>query len=49
MISGIHTEVLLAAGYAMFLVAVAFTLELLARHSHKRLGAVPKLRLRLPA
>jgi hypothetical protein len=36
MISGIHIEVLLAAGYAVFLVGVAFLLEILARHSHKR-------------
>lgn len=36
MISGVHIEVLLASAYAMFLVGVAFVLELLARHSHKR-------------
>jgi hypothetical protein len=36
MITGIHNEVLLAFGYAAFLVGVAFVLELLARHSHKR-------------
>lgn len=36
MISGIHAEVLLAAGYAIFLVLVAAGLELLARHSHRR-------------
>ena len=36
MISGLHVEVVLAASYALFLVAVAFVLELLARHSHKR-------------
>ena len=36
MIAGIHNEVLLAVGYATFLVGVAFFLELLARHSHKR-------------
>jgi hypothetical protein len=36
MISGIHVEVLLAAGYAIFLVGVASALEFLARHSHKR-------------
>jgi hypothetical protein len=36
MISGVHVEVVLAASYAIFLVAVAFVLELLARHSHKR-------------
>lgn len=36
MISGVHVEVVLAAIYALFLVGVAFTLELLARHSHKR-------------
>ena len=36
MISGIHLEVVLALGYALFLGAVAFLLEFLARHSHKR-------------
>ena len=36
MIAGVHNEVLLAVGYATFLVGVAFALELLARHSHKR-------------
>ena len=36
MISGVHIEVVLAASYAIFLVGVAFVLELLARHSHKR-------------
>jgi len=36
MISGVHVEVVLAAIYAIFLVAVAFVLELLARHSHER-------------
>jgi hypothetical protein len=36
MIAGVHSEVLLAFGYAAFLVGVAFVLELLARHSHKR-------------
>jgi hypothetical protein len=36
MISGVHVEVVLAASYAVLLVAVAFVLELLARHSHKR-------------
>jgi len=36
MISGVHFEVVLAASYAIFLVGVAFVLELLARHSHKR-------------
>ena len=35
-ITGFHAEVLLAAGYALFLVAVAASLELLARHSHSR-------------
>ena len=33
---GIHREVLLAAGYAIFLALVAGALELLARHSHER-------------
>lgn len=36
MISGVHFEVVLAGSYAIFLVAVAFALELVARHSHKR-------------
>lgn len=36
MISGVHVEVLLAAAYALFLAGVAFLLELLARHSHRR-------------
>ncbi len=36
MISGVHIEVVLAASYVIFLVGVAFVLELLARHSHKR-------------
>jgi len=36
MISGMHIEVVLAAVYAVFLAAVAFGLELLARHSHQR-------------
>lgn len=33
---GIHFEVFLAAGYAVFLIGVALGLDLLARHSHKR-------------
>ena len=36
MISGLHLEVVLAAIYAVFLVGVAFVLELMARHSHNR-------------
>lgn len=36
MIASVHNEVFLAVGYATFLVGVAFVLELLARHSHKR-------------
>jgi hypothetical protein len=36
MISGVHLEVVLAGSYAIFLVAVAFALEIVARHSHKR-------------
>ncbi len=36
MISGVHLEVLLATSYAAFLVGVAFILESVARHSHKR-------------
>jgi hypothetical protein len=36
MISGIHLEVVLALGYALFLGGAAFLLEFLARHSHKR-------------
>jgi len=36
MIHGIHIEPLLAAGYAVFLIAVAFALEMAARYSHRR-------------
>jgi hypothetical protein len=36
MISGVHVEVVLAAGYAIFLVGAASILEFLARHSHER-------------
>lgn len=36
MIHGIHIEVLLAGGYALFLVGVATVLEFVARHSHHR-------------
>jgi hypothetical protein len=36
MISGIHIEVALAAIYVIFLAGVAFILETLAQHSHKR-------------
>lgn len=36
MIHGVHIEVLLAAGYALFLVGVAAILEFVARHSHHR-------------
>lgn len=36
MMSGVHLEVVLAGSYAIFLVAVAFALEMVARHSHKR-------------
>ena len=36
MLDGIHIEVLLAASYTAFLVGVAFVLEWLARHSHRR-------------
>ena len=36
MIPGVHPEVLLAVGYAIFLAGVAFVLESMARHSHKR-------------
>ena len=32
----IHPEVLLAVGYAIFLVGIALGLDLLARHSHAR-------------
>jgi Transposase DDE domain len=34
--TSIHTEVLLASGYALFLVAVAICLERLGRHTHQR-------------
>src|ERR1700731_2543340 len=36
MMSGVHVEVVLPAGYAVFLVGLAFVLECLARHSHQR-------------
>lgn len=36
MIDGFHSEVLIAEGYSLFLVAVAAVLEWLARHSHRR-------------
>jgi hypothetical protein len=36
MIHGVHIEVLLAGGYALFLVGVAAILEFVARHSHRR-------------
>jgi len=36
MIGGLHTEVILALTYALFLMAVAFVLERLARRSQKR-------------
>ena len=36
MIHGVHIEVILACGYALFLVGVAVVLEYLARHSHHR-------------
>jgi Transposase DDE domain len=36
MMEGMHIEAVLAAGYAIFLVGVAFVLELLARYSHRR-------------
>ncbi len=35
MMNGFHPAVLLTAGYAVLLVGIAFTLELLARRSHK--------------
>jgi hypothetical protein len=36
MILGLHLEVFLALSYALFLVAIATVLELVARHSHHR-------------
>jgi hypothetical protein len=36
MIAGIHPEVLLASGYALFLVVVVIGLEFVARQSHQR-------------
>ena len=36
MILGIHFEVLLAAGYPVFLIATSVALELMARRSHQR-------------
>jgi hypothetical protein len=35
-IFGLHIEVLLALAYALFLIGIAFSLELVARKSHKR-------------
>jgi hypothetical protein len=35
-ILGLHVEVLLALAYALFLIGIAFVLELVARRSHKR-------------
>jgi hypothetical protein len=35
-VSGVATESLLAAGYGIFLAVVALTIDLLARHSHRR-------------
>ncbi len=37
----IHTEVLLAAGYATFLTAVALVIEAAARHTHRRSQRLP--------
>ena len=36
MVGGLYLEVFLALIYALFLIGVAFLLELLARHSHQR-------------
>jgi hypothetical protein len=36
MLSGIDIEVLLAGAYAIFLIIVAFSLELVARHTHRQ-------------
>ena len=36
MIEGFHAEVLMASGYALFLMLVALVLEWLAKHSHRR-------------
>jgi hypothetical protein len=36
MIAGFHPEVLMASGYALFLMLVALVLEWLAKHSHRR-------------
>jgi hypothetical protein len=41
MIDGFHAEELMAGGYSLFLVAVAATLEWLARHSHRRSEQMP--------
>jgi hypothetical protein len=38
-VDGAHTETLLAAGYAMLLLAVAFGIERMARRSHRRAHA----------
>ena len=39
--SSIHTEVLLASGYALFLVVVATCLEKLGRHTQPEISSVP--------
>jgi hypothetical protein len=36
MLGSVHTEVLLAAGYAVFLIVVALVLETVARFAHRR-------------
>ena len=36
MVWGLHIEVLLTLSYSLFLAGIAFLLEFLARHSHKR-------------
>ena len=35
-IHGVHSEIILAAVYALFLAGIAATLEFLARHAHRR-------------
>lgn len=40
MISGIHIEVILAGGYALFLAGIALVLEFLARYSHRHTEAI---------
>lgn len=41
MLPALDMEVLLASGYALFLIIVAFSLEMVARHSHRHAERAP--------